>query len=125
MYFGPQGLPALQFAAAEWPSASTAVELLELHRRAGGDLPAGKGSGSGSGKALAALAFNDAEVLVDTVTEADHRGEAAALAEAYNKSALRMVRHMTSAAVNSQQLRPSMSAVRSYMRLVCISCTKS
>ncbi|EFJ42159.1 hypothetical protein VOLCADRAFT_107413 [Volvox carteri f. nagariensis] len=99
VYFGPQGLPALQFAAAEWPSSTAASELLELHRRAtvqqtatGGDGGvAAAGRVKGREVAVAALAFNDAEVLVETVTEADQRGDAASLAAAYDKSALRKV----------------------------------
>ncbi|KXZ50089.1 hypothetical protein GPECTOR_18g66 [Gonium pectorale] len=104
VYFGPQGLPALEFAAAAWPSAAAASDLVALHRAAstGADgaaqeetsrAGAGAGAGAGAAKgprlsAVPALAFNDAEVLVEAVTEADHRGEAGALAAAYRKSEL-------------------------------------
>ncbi|KAG2446852.1 hypothetical protein HYH02_008009 [Chlamydomonas schloesseri] len=110
VYFGPQGLPALEFAASEWgpAAAGTASELLALHRAASTAAPlaieaAGTSTTGAAGdddnkakqqkpaassSSLAALAFNDAEVLVEAVTEADHRGEAAALAAAYAKSRL-------------------------------------
>ncbi|GIL78523.1 hypothetical protein Vretifemale_7939, partial [Volvox reticuliferus] len=90
VYFGPQGLPALHFAASEWPAATAASELLEIHRRAEAAADARSGGNGGGGALVSAgLAFNDAEVLVEMVTEADQRGEAGVLAAAYNKSSLR------------------------------------
>lgn len=103
VYFGPQGLPALEFAAAEWgpAAAGSASELLALHRAASAAAPlaieaAASATDQSTVKAaatssVAALAFNDAEVLVEAVTEADHRGEAAGLAAAYAKSRLAQV----------------------------------
>ncbi|KAG2427597.1 hypothetical protein HXX76_012251 [Chlamydomonas incerta] len=111
VYFGPQGLPALEFAASEWgpAAAGTASELLALHRAASAAAPAieaaaaatagGAAAAAGdedgakkkkkpSASSIAALAFNDAEVLVEAVTEADHRGEATGLATAYAQSRL-------------------------------------
>ncbi|GLC39039.1 hypothetical protein PLESTB_001286600 [Pleodorina starrii] len=93
VYFGPQGLPALQFAATQWPSAAAASQLLALHRAAASgavqqSVVAAAGGG-GAGGAISALAFNDAEVLVETVTEADQRGDAETLAGIYDKSELR------------------------------------
>ncbi len=86
VYFGPQGLPALRFAAEHWPTAHEARQLLELHNaaaagaKAEGDTPPGLDIIS---------AFNDAEILVETVTAADIRKEADLLAEKYDSSQLK------------------------------------
>ncbi|GLC56437.1 hypothetical protein PLESTB_001104700 [Pleodorina starrii] len=115
VYFGPQGLPALQFAAAEWPSATVASQLLALHRAADAVNAAASGGvaqqqkkpqqGAGGGgdggvflaaaaaaehvQPISALAFNNAEVLVETVTEADLGGRAEELVDVYKNSDLR------------------------------------
>ncbi|GFR48683.1 hypothetical protein Agub_g10638 [Astrephomene gubernaculifera] len=107
VYFGPQGVSALQYAAAAWPSASAASDLLALHNVAAVGAGGGGGGGGGGGAAVhsvSQLAFNDAEVLVEAVTEADHRGEATSLAAAYDKSELRKA--------NDQQLDQYMTEGR-------------
>ena len=84
VYFGRQGAEALQFAIDCWPASATAT------------LPAALLSppmeGTGGSTALVEAAFNDAEWLVEVVTEADHRKEGHTMAEAYARSALKQVR---------------------------------
>lgn len=87
VYFGEQGAQALQFAIDAWPASATASLPAALL------LPGGGGPGSAG---LGSAAFNDAEWLVEVVTEADQRKEGAFMAHAYADSALKKVSHLQS-----------------------------
>ena len=70
VYFGPQGMPALQYAAAEWgpAAASAAGQLLSLHRAASAEpnaLAVGGGKALAGGHISMDAEFNDAEVCLN------------------------------------------------------------